>query len=418
MPDSWIDKKELDELVGSLPVSRKKRRRPSSFSRQQAETLTPVESAGDAGDSGASLDQPAVPESEERENAPIGPGGPGDSPEELAVAFEIDDEGGGEEETAGEEFPVGHAPDADAVTDRNEEAKAEEGEFPAPRIDEGELPRPEEASAPIPSSELLPFSEAPAEDPALPEIILGADDETRAGREVPDFLEDQAEWLPPRPVSLSERDADRALVALAEARARAERSRLLRVREIPDFPETGSIPVGDESGSVVPEALNPRSAGCEPGQTSHGGAINSGRTLRERIVSYTAIARRRLGADQVAVCDRDGLLLHRHPGDGDDGGLAAALLLEVSGVADRLLGLGDSRAIQVFTGGGKWRCLIRGGEGEADLFAAFLLGRPLELEEIEAWTHGLAAAFDPPPSPRWKAFANDPGVDSASAAEP
>jgi hypothetical protein len=63
----------------------------------------------------------------------------------------------------------------------------------------------------------------------LPEIRIESAAEVL--RELPPFLDDPLEEVPaPRPVSLSERDADRALIALAEARARVEQSQLLRVR--------------------------------------------------------------------------------------------------------------------------------------------------------------------------------------------
>jgi hypothetical protein len=84
----------------------------------------------------------------------------------------------------------------------------------------------------------LPSPTASVEEPRpplpveLPEIRIESSEE--AFRDLPPFLDDAAEAPAPRPVSLSERDADRALIALAEARARVERSQLLRVRSVPD----------------------------------------------------------------------------------------------------------------------------------------------------------------------------------------
>lgn len=289
----------------------------------------------------------------------------------------------------------------------------------------------------------------------LPEIRFESAGEEEA-RELPGFLDDRTEIPLPRPASLSERDADRALAALAEARLRAERSRLLRVRspdadgatripeEIPsaeldefaeEIPEeavgeareevSGEAPeeaLGEAHEEVLgeaPEEGEEESAplpadgvalDCDavaPLEVSPAGfpsgapeSIPADRFLR-RLERFGEEARGRLDAREVIVCDRDGLLLYSDADDTGKGGFETALLLEISARTNRLLGLEASRATQVSAGGGLWRCLLRRSVSSGDMYAGFLLREPLEEEEIVFWTDALAAtAGEPSPAPR------------------
>src|SRR5690606_4612826 len=90
----------------------------------------------------------------------------------------------------------------------------------------------------------------PAEEPPpLPIEVVVAEPLEIQPRTVPWFLDEGEEPPPLRASSLSERDADRALTALAEARAKAERNHLLRVCRPPQqsVEETGA-----EESAVAP----------------------------------------------------------------------------------------------------------------------------------------------------------------------
>ncbi len=119
--------------------------------------------------------------------------------------------------------------------------------------------------------------------------------------------------------------------------------------------------------------------------------------LHERIAQYGDLAMRELTARAVAVCDRDGLLLYRSDVSAEGGDLEADLLVAVSAKVTRFLGLEGITATQVVDEKGSWRCLIRGA-GE-EVFAGFVLEKPLDYAEVETWTKALADAVHPAPRP-------------------
>ena len=249
------------------------------------------------------------------------------------------------------------------------------------------------------------------------ELVVSAYAEQETFRELPQFLDDADDFVPRTP-SLLERDADRALIALAEARARAERGGLLRgyghaaggFSALPKasegegqlplqeelFPQETEVPVlresdpspeggGDEEGVPFDDADGPDD------QLETRGALS------DRVANFVIRACAELGASAGAVSDRDGFLLYAHSDLEDDDDLQTALLLEVSGQTDRLLGVERGRATQVSMGGDTWRCLIRGGDPEGGLYAGFQLNRPLDQEEIERWRIFLGQALAPVP---------------------
>jgi hypothetical protein len=115
--------------------------------------------------------------------------------------------------------------------------------------------------------------------------------------------------------------------------------------------------------------------------------------FHERIAQYGDCAMRELMAREVAVCDRDGLLLYRSPAISGAGSLEAALLVAVSGKVTRLLGFDGATATQVADGKGGWSCLLAGAAD--DVFAGFALDDPLDYGEVETWTMALAEAVNP-----------------------
>lgn len=115
--------------------------------------------------------------------------------------------------------------------------------------------------------------------------------------------------------------------------------------------------------------------------------------LHQRIAQYGQLAMRELAAREVAICDRDGLLLYRTIVSPGEEGLEAALLVAVSTKVTRFLGLEGTTATQVADGNGAWRCLISGA-GE-EVFAGFVVEKPLDYDEVETWTKALADAVNP-----------------------
>lgn len=250
------------------------------------------------------------------------------------------------------------------------------------------------------------------------ELVVSAYSEQETFRELPQFLDDADDFVPRTP-SLLERDADRALIALAEARARAERGGLLRgyghaaaggFPALPKasegevqlplqeelFPQETEVPVLRESDPV------PEGGGDEEGvpfddADGPDDQLETRGALSDRVANFVIRACAELGASAGAVSDRDGFLLYAHSDLEDDDDLQTALLLEVSGQTDRLLGVERGRATQVSMGGDTWRCLIRGGDPEGGLYAGFQLNRPLDQEEIERWRIFLGQALAPVP---------------------
>ncbi len=264
MPDSWIDKKELEELVGSFASPRKSRRKPLAPRSRGDEApranvpptteTAPVEPASveapvEASVEPLSLDQdspPAIMVEEISASEPL------DSDPDSDAIFVFEEDPGTIDAVAA---PVMDAVEAteeaasgapseelDLRAEWNEDAppltevidlEDDEPESPA-SVAEGPATESSESveadSPPSPTASLEePRPPLPAE---LPEIWIESSEE--AFRDLPPFLDEAAEAPAPRPVSLSQRDADRALIALAEARARVERSQLLRVRSVPD----------------------------------------------------------------------------------------------------------------------------------------------------------------------------------------
>ena len=248
-----------------------------------------------------------------------------------------------------------------------------------------------------------------------PELVVSTMPEKEHLRELPLFLDDADDFVPRIP-TLSERDADRALIALAEARSKAEQGGLLRGQRTPvdevvveseaAVPESvDEVAVESEtpdpdSGEEVPEEALPEfevtseEPVSEPPPEEIEPEVESG-TLSDRIERFVALARSELGATAAAVSDRDGFLLFLQSEREGDEEMETALLLEVAGKADRLLGVEHGSATQVSTDGGAWRCLIRGGEGANDLYAGFRLRRPLDQEEIVRWRNALAEVISP-----------------------
>ena len=511
MPDSWIDKKELEELVGSFASPRKSRRKPlaprsrgddnakenvpptTETEPVEAEPVEaePVETLVDP----PFLDQEPPPAIEQAEIRVMEPEESEELDPESDSIFVFEEDPGTEDtvsssgvvadgfEDAGEAAASDPPPEAiELLIETNDDAPLVEEVFAPGEEETVEESLPTEAILPpwwigedsalepLESFESLETLEWIREEPApcatvpvektplpslpeeLPEIRIESAEESY--RDLPPFLDEPEEIPSPRPVSLSERDADRALIALAEARARVERSQLLRVRPIPDEPppilpepkiesdlhpvattpltepgkreeaESGSVgavgletPAAEfESGEaaeppsetpqsnakeaddavVSPESVPPVASIAEAETEPDAPGLFDGERFLRRVGRFGEEARRRLGAREVIVCDRDGLILYSDVEERAGGVLETALLLEVSARANRLLGLASSRATQVSVGGGLWRCLLKESGIGGDLYAGLLLPEPLEEDQIALWIRILSEVSGTP----------------------
>lgn len=447
MRDSWIDRDELDELVGSFSPARKgKGRRNAARPKKAATDSIPATEPAAGASEGRTAPPPSDPSGGIAESPSSPEVGPSvmpplaEVPETAPLAvFEFDDESDEDFDPVDEADEIAEAPSPvhpslppiEALTDEVIEIEILETLEPA-----GSLPEMEEAPPPLPECvEELPVTIEPGEDtseeiavaeeasgptepilpweepgdsfpdPALePEVIVSAAPE-EVMREVPLFLDDSDDFVPRNP-SLSERDADRALIALAEARAKVEQGRLLRIHREEPAPEESTSPSREETALVAretpvefeEETVAPVIETIELTDDRERGEAVAPEplTLTERIERYVVRARTELGASAAAISDRDGFLLFAQSESGSDADLETALLLEVAGKTDLLLGLEHGRATQVSTDGGAWRCLIRGGEGVAELYAGFRMPRPLDQEEIARWRKALAEVLSTP----------------------
>lgn len=370
MRDSWIDKKELEELVGEFSSTRGKSRRRGPASGRKEESDASTHTAGDAlvdlaaaalsevspkipvaqvpRETGASFDDLVLPDGE----------GPG-SPDTRSMA-------GGDGEGHKAEFNLFH----DSAPFDPDDAGVEFGLF---ELDDetddifGAMEAGSDAVPPVGGSVDPEFAEtSPGGDGIVANLTIEpASSEAGHSRKIPSFLggtSDLSEAEAPQ-MPLYARDADRAITALAEARAKVDESRLLRSL---DQSEKDILPNPEDQSEA-------EAAGY----------------LHARLEHFGEAVQRELGALEVAVCDADGLLLYQSSGFEIDKALHQSLMLQVTGKMGTLLGLGKEGVSQLTDGSGFWRCLISGNGGNGNLFAGFTLRKPLEEQALEKWKAAL-----------------------------
>lgn len=499
MRDSWIDKEEVEQLAGSFRPSKKgSRHRAAAGPRKKVRSVSNETAATKA------LPTPlhdSPPESslstELAEEVPT-PSVAGDLPSEISLPGEVNagpafsngesagtlsapeaaivpvtpsevvgkfseeveiglppplmwefpvptDEGGGRE--AGEPpktemihslFQLGDS--EPAFEPLEEEVGLDEAEE-CSREEWGEPPHPESDSGLI-----APFLPAGALVETV-ENLVDADppDESAIIQRAPQFFDDDSDSEEWRVQSVSQRDADRALIALAEARAKVDKSQLMNLPPVLHAAPVEIVSVGlsvgaeeaieliepieKESAIEVesaiesqlgvepepePESLTSPLATSElelesliPERADDGPQVEAmfeskpelpfvfepSGVFHERIEQYGECAMRELTAREVAICDRDGLLLFCSPATSGEGSLETPLLVAVSEKISRLFGFEGAVATQVADGKGGWRCLLAG--AAEDVFAGFTLDEPLDYVAIETWTKALAEAVNP-----------------------
>lgn len=399
MRDSWIDKKELDELVGGFASSKGKSRRRGSPALESAGEIDPGlrESAASVKSSKTDL-----PESEMIRSEPVVEIKLISGADDPFGGEEIDSEGGGR---AGVEVHAG-VPYSEIASKRIPEEYFTLDELEP--SDSGKSEAGYEAfelleDTPFSDTRLMDLTETGmGPDPEQGEIFepgmsmmtpsggvisnLVEEDAAQGGhspRKIPTFFGGTSESPESRQLPISIRDADRAYTALAEARAKVDESGLLSI-PLYDRAEATRYGIEAEAASEqshvdpVPEVIASEQIG-----------IYSGKNLRERLENFGDVIQRELGSSEVAVCDEEGLLLYKSASLGDENSLLSALLFHVSGRINALIGVGREGVSQLTDGGGLWRCLISGAGGQGILFAGFTLREPLGQDEIEFWQKAL-----------------------------
>lgn len=381
MRDSWIDKKELEELVGEFSSPKGKSRRRGPASGRKEDSVPSSHGAGDAlvdpAAEASSGGLPGIPvaqvpaETRTSLDELVLPDGDGpDSSDSGPIA-------GGDGEGHKAQFDLFY----DSAPFGSDDAGMESGLFELDdETDEtnGAMETGSDPVLPMVGSIDSVFAEAsPDSDGIVANLTIEpASSEGDYSRKIPSFLGgtvDHAEAEAPQ-MPLSARDADRAITALAEARAKVDESRLLRSW---DQSEKDLLP----DPEVQSEA---EAAGF----------------LHARLEHFGEAVQRELGALEVAVCDADGLLLYQSSGFEIDKALHQSLLLQVTGKMGALLGLGKEGVSQLTDGSGVWRCLISGNGGNGSLFAGFTLRKPLEEQELDRWKTALLVATSPSRSNR------------------
>jgi hypothetical protein len=479
MRDSWIDKEEFEELVGSFTNPKKgSLRRIATSPREKASSADPATAIpAPCIESGATPSPATAPQNEAPPGALSGdlpaqitiPDGVTDSPllvteepvkasvemifSEMALETVAGPESGVELVAKGEvdlpplnmsEFPVTAENRGNQTSDESgatallhplfgiddleptvECIKGDEEVIEAMTFrgnDKDGAPRFLEServfNAPA-------FHEAPNLETVENLVVADPPNEAAILQRVPLFLDDDSDSKEWRVQSVSQRDADRALIALAEARTKVDQSQLMsrppvfaaRPIEVAQtvIPADMGIPIEvvthsepepepepqPESAHSFPAIFEWESESLIPGQEDEVPELElepqfifepSG-ALHERIARYGECAMRELSARELAVCDRDGLLLYRSPATFGEGSLEAALLVAVSDKVTRLLGFEGVTATQVTDGKGGWRCLLAG--ASKDVFAGFSLDDPLDYDEVTTWTKALAEAVNP-----------------------
>jgi len=402
MRDSWIDKKELDELVGGFSSVRGKSRKRGSSAIDNAAEIDPGagKAASVAGESREDVPGGELISSESAiEMGPMSffddPSGPeGSEPEGVSrVGLEshagVPFSGITTSSAAGVYSPPDEPENFDSGRSGVELEAVEVVEDPRSSytrmMDLSETATgldPEDGDLNDPD-----ISESARSEGAVSKLIV--EDAVHNGensRKIPTFLGGTSESPDFRQRPISIRDADRAHTALAEARARVDESRLLSVPPQDRAEATGS---GIEAETAFePPPLNPAPEVGEVEQR----APYPGKYLHERLENFGDSVQRELGTSEVAVCDEDGLLLYKSAGFGYENTLHSALLLHVSGRINSLIGLSPDGVTQLSDGRGLWRCLVSGAGCQGKIFAGFTLREPLDQDKIDFWQKALVEA--------------------------
>ena len=416
MHDSWIDRDEFDELVGAFSKKKKPSRKkgsrrtappendaaPAEKSSEEEPVLDAEVTVKDRSrekvkqkNSGkktrkareAKAEKVAKPRKKKKKPAKLKKGSaklktkaePESLEEDLEPLPEIDFQ----EQIAREE-DEGESLDAIAFLKQEvaseEEPVAEEEPLAEEEPVAGEEPFTEEEPADSvltsDSSEVLTTltveETTPSTDENRSSLVLG---------DAGDLLENQSRIV-------SERDAEKAVLALAEARKMAERNHLIKERKLRSQEDEELLELLGMSTEPAEEAP------AEAPKASF--EFRPEGNLSQRLAAFAECADDCDEVRGVTVFDRDGYLLYAGANqDRVEANGAGAFLARASGSFCQQSIPGEISATQVTAGGGEWRCLIAGSGEASRVLAEFRVDRPLEVGEVEAWSKALADAVIP-----------------------
>lgn len=409
MHDSWIDRDEFDELVGAFSKKKPSRKKGSRRTAQPENDAAPAEKSSEeepvlnaevkekdrsrkkvkqkkSGEKTrkaweAKAEKVAKPRKKKKNPAKSKKGSaklktkaePESLEEDLEPLPEIDfEEQIAREEDEGESL--------DAIAFLKQEGASEE----EPVAEEEPLAEEESVAEEEPADSVLTSDSSEVLTTVTVEETTSSADEDRSSLvlgDAGDLLENQSRIE-------SERDAEKAVLALAEARKMAERNHLIKERKLRSKEDEELLELLGISTEPAEEA--PAEAPTISFEFRPEG------NLPQRLAAFAECADNCDEVRGVTVFDRDGYLLYA--GANQD-------RVEANGVGTFLARASDSfcqqsisgeiSATQVTAGGGEWRCLIAGSGEASRVLAEFRVDRPLEAAEVEAWSKALADAVIP-----------------------
>lgn len=422
MHDSWIDRDEFDELVGAFSKKKKPSRKKGSRRTAQPENdAAPAEKSSEEEPvlnaevkekdrsrkevkqkkSGkktrkaweAKAEKVAKPRKKKKNPAKSKKGSaklktkaePESLEEDLEPLPEIDfEEQIAREEDEGESL--------DAIAFLKQEGASEE----EPVAEEEPLAEEEPVAEEEPLAEEEPVAEEEPADSVLTsdssevlttvtvEETTSSADEDRSSLvlgDAGDLLENQSRIE-------SERDAEKAVLALAEARKMAERNHLIKERKLRSKEDEELLELLGISTEPAEEAP------AEAPTISY--EFRPEGNLPQRLAAFAECADNCDEVRGVTVFDRDGYLLYAGANqDRVEANGAGTFLARASDSFCQQSIPGEISATQVTAGGGEWRCLIAGSGEASRVLAEFRVDRPLEAAEVEAWSKALADAVIP-----------------------
>jgi len=120
------------------------------------------------------------------------------------------------------------------------------------------------------------------------------------------------------------------------------------------------------------------------------------RDLATRVSDFAHAARSRLGASGVSVFDQDGYELYRDEGGAQSWDIDPVRLLRAISAPALVAGeSGNYGPAQIHDGARGWHCFLTALSHSRHIVASLRLERPLESEELTAWSNELAAAIGP-----------------------
>ena len=314
-------------------------------------------------------------------------------PEEEAVAEEkpaVEEEPVAEEEPPAEEESVAEEkPEAEDEVVAEEEPEVEEEEVAEEEPEAKEEPATEEET--VVEEEPEAEGEPAAEEESVPEEAVA--EEEPAGEEDDIsalFYGDASDLTESRRGIGSEPESDKAVIALAEARKMAEKNHLIKgIESKLSGDDEGLLEILGMTGNVGGQAS--ADAGLSPTLE-----FPASENLPGRLAIFAEKAEEWKSVRKVQIFDEEGCLLHGRTDEANHSSMTTGVVLARASKALYSRSIpGTVSATQVSAGGGEWRCLISGHGDASRILAEFRIDRPLETNEIEAWSKALADAVIP-----------------------